>query len=144
MNEPDDYTVGYRKPPKASQFQKGRSGNPGGKRKTVATNAHSALASILSRRVTVSDEGGETRMSELEALMRGLVTKARGGDTRCLKLVLDRLESIEDNEDAKRELESLCQIAAREEAKADSDAAAPERPPENWKIPSEIPCLREL
>ena len=124
MNEPDDYAVGYRKPPKTSQFQKGRSGNPGGKRKTVATNAHSALANVLSRRVTVSDEDGETRMSELEALMRGLVNKARQGDTRCIKLVLERLEGIEDDETAKQEFETLCQKAARDEARA-------ETPPEN-------------
>jgi hypothetical protein len=132
MSEPDVYAVGYRKPPKNSQFRKGRSGNPGGKRKTVATNAHSALANVLSRRVTVADEDGETRMSELEALMRGLVNKARQGDTRCIKLVLERLEAIEDNESAQQELETLCQKAAREEAREQHiEEAPPEPPPEN-------------
>jgi hypothetical protein len=128
MSETDDYAVGYRKPPKHSQFQKGRSGNPGGKRKAIATNAHTALASVLSRRVTVSDEDGEIRMSDLEALMRGLVNKARDGDTRCLKLVLDRLETIEGNEPAKQELESLCQKAARDEAKAQGGDAGTVEP----------------
>ena len=28
-----DYEVGYKRTPKASRFQKGKSGNPGGKRK---------------------------------------------------------------------------------------------------------------
>ena len=28
-----DYDVGYGKPPRSSQFQKGKSGNPSGKRK---------------------------------------------------------------------------------------------------------------
>ena len=134
MSETDnDYTVGYRKPPKSSQFRKGQSGNPGGRRRPVATNANTALAHVLSRRVTVSDEDGESRMSELEALMRDLVNKARAGDTRCLKLVLDRLEAIEDNESAQQELESLCEKAAREEARAQrEDAEVPEpeaRPP---------------
>jgi hypothetical protein len=132
MSEPDEYTVGYRKPPKNNQFQKGRSGNPGGKRKAVVTNAHSALASVLSRRVTVADEDGETRMSELQALMRGLVNKARQGDTRCIKLVLERLESIEDDETAQQELETRCQKAARDEAKGQHvDESSPEPPPEN-------------
>ena len=128
MSEPDDYMVGYRKPPKNSQFQKGRSGNPGGKRKTVVTNANSALASALSRRVTVLDEDGETRMSELEALMRGLVNKARQGDTRCIKLVLERLESIEDNPTAQRELETLSQKAAREEMREQHIDESPPEP----------------
>jgi hypothetical protein len=133
MSETDEYTVGYRKPPKSSQFRKGQSGNPGGRRRPVVTNANTALAHVLSRRVTVSDEGGESQMSELEALMRDLVNKARAGNTSCLKLVLGRLASIEDDESAQQEFESLCEKAAREEARAQrEDAGAPEpeaRPP---------------
>jgi hypothetical protein len=33
MPEDDEYDVGYRKPPKASQFQKGKSGNSRGRPK---------------------------------------------------------------------------------------------------------------
>ena len=61
MSETDDYTIGYRKPPRHSQFRKGQSGNPGGRRRSLAANAHSALASVLARRVTVAGEEGEAR-----------------------------------------------------------------------------------
>ena len=115
MTETDDYTIGYRKPPRHSQFRKGQSGNPGGRRRSLAANAHSALASVLARRVTVAGEEGEARMSQLEALMADLVKKARGGDTRCMKLVLDRLSELEASGPAQRALESLSHKAAREE-----------------------------
>jgi hypothetical protein len=131
MTESDDYTIGYRKPPRHSQFKKGQSGNPGGRRRSLAANAHSALSSVLARRVTVDGEEGEARMSQLEALMADLVKKARGGDTRCMKLVLDRLSELEANGPAQRELESLSQKAAREEAGGQGGTAVemPDPPP---------------
>ena len=129
MSETDDYTIGYRKPPRHSQFKKGQSGNPGGRRRSLAANAHSALATVLARRVTVAGEEGETRMSQLEAFMQDLVRKARGGDTRCMKLVLDRLSELEASTPAQRELESLSQKAVREEERGNGAAGfTPEMP----------------
>ena len=133
MSETDDYTIGYRKPPRHSQFRKGQSGNPGGRRRSLAANAHSALASVLARRVTVAGEEGEARMSQLEALMADLVKKARGGDTRCMKLVLDRLSELEASGPAQRALESLSHKAAREEERGQGTVGAavemPDPPP---------------
>jgi len=135
MNETDEYAVGYRKPPLHTQFRKGVSGNPGGRRRPVATNASSALANVLARRVTVSDGDGEARMSLLEAFMQDLVRKAREGNTRCMKLVLDQLHDLEASTPAKQELENLCQKAARDDAReprttANGDSAPAEMPAE--------------
>ena len=134
MSETDDYTIGYRKPPRHSQFRKGQSGNPGGRRRSLAANAHSALASVLARRVTVAGEEGEARMSQLEALMADLVKKARGGDTRCMKLVLDRLSELEASNPAQRALESLSHKAAREEERGQGGTAVemPDPPPPEY------------
>src|ERR1700688_3075122 len=97
MNEADDdYRVGYGKPPLQSRFQKGNSGNPGGRRRPVATTARAALVNTLARRVTVSDADGDERMSQLEAVMDAMVRKARAGDVRCLKLVLERLGQLDE------------------------------------------------
>jgi uncharacterized protein DUF5681 len=136
MSEPEDYVVGYRKPPKHGQFQKGQSGNPGGKRRHVATSGTSALAGVLAQRVTVAGDGGETRMSQMEALMQELVRKARAGDTRCLKLVLEKLDGLEADDGAKMELEHLCEKAARDDDRmhrAREAVAEPssDPPPEN-------------
>jgi hypothetical protein len=134
MDDTEDYAIGYGKPPKHSQFQKGRSGNPGGRKRTIATNAHSALATALARRVTVRDDDGAARMSQLEALMGELVRKARAGDTRCLKLVLERLQALESSEEAKEEFEGLCRKAARDDGRgcADGEIVSSSAPaPEN-------------
>src|SRR5712675_1770974 len=48
------YEVGYGKPPKASQFRKGRTGNPRGKRQGEE-NTISAFKRIVSKRVKIND-----------------------------------------------------------------------------------------
>jgi hypothetical protein len=128
MSDNENYEVGYKKPPKHGQFQKGNSGNPGGRRRPVVANANSALASVLAKRVTVSDGEGEARMSLLEAFMQDLVRKARDGNTRCMKLVLDQLHDLEADTSAKTELEGLCQKAAREDTKEQRTNGEGEQP----------------
>jgi hypothetical protein len=48
------YEVGYRKPPKANQFRKGRTGNPRGK-KRGEENLISVFKRIVSKRVKIND-----------------------------------------------------------------------------------------
>jgi uncharacterized 2Fe-2S/4Fe-4S cluster protein (DUF4445 family) len=54
-NEPEPtYEVGFGKPPRASQFRKGRTGNPRGKRQGEE-NTISAFKRIVSKRVKIND-----------------------------------------------------------------------------------------
>jgi hypothetical protein len=48
------YDVGYRKPPKANRFPKGRTGNPRGK-KRGEENIISAFKRVVSKRVKIND-----------------------------------------------------------------------------------------
>jgi hypothetical protein len=81
-----DYTVGYGKPPVATRFKKGQSGNPSGRPK-----GRRALAALLKRaleaKVAVTDRGRRTRKSKLEILLTQLVNKAAGGDLRAIQQV---------------------------------------------------------
>jgi len=54
MTSAASYDVGYRKPPKANQFRKGRTGNPRGKRQGEE-NTISAFKRIVSERVKIND-----------------------------------------------------------------------------------------
>lgn len=76
----DNYVVGYRKPPKSGQFQKGKSGNPGGKRKRPASY-HELVEKVLDEKVNVTGKNGKkVAMSQREVSIRNLSTKAMQGN----------------------------------------------------------------
>jgi hypothetical protein len=71
------YSVGYRKPPKHSQFQKGQSGNPKGRPNGLANNSLSELfEKILSELVSVNEDGQRTKITKLEALIKQVIHNA--------------------------------------------------------------------
>jgi hypothetical protein len=70
-----DYEVGYRKPPKHTQFKRGQSGNTKGRpkeKKSEPTN----IAAILSEPLTVRKAGTTRKMSPFEVGVRQLVKQA--------------------------------------------------------------------
>jgi hypothetical protein len=87
------YEIGYRKPPKATQFRKGRSGNPRGRPKG-SKSAQSLLEQALAAPVAIS-EGGTTRIIEQRmALFKSLVARAIKGDARAAALVVRLMEQF--------------------------------------------------
>ncbi|MEH2565655.1 DUF5681 domain-containing protein [Bradyrhizobium sp. AZCC 2289] len=62
------YGVGYRRPPKASQFRKGRSGNPRGRRPSEE-NMLSIFKRIATKRVKVNDGSKIRTISLAEAVI---------------------------------------------------------------------------
>jgi hypothetical protein len=81
------YKIGYGKPPKATQFQKGKSGNPRGRPKG-SLNLATDLASELREIITVSEHGRPRRVSKQRALIKSLLAKALQGDIRAATAVL--------------------------------------------------------
>ncbi len=80
--------VGYAVPPKTSQFKKGQSGNPKGRRKGSV-----ALATLIRKsakeRVIVQENGARKSMTKDEAAFKQLFNKAASGDQRAIKLMAD-------------------------------------------------------
>ena len=87
-SKPNDYEVGYRRPPMASQFQLGTSGNPRGRRKG-SRSVGAILNGIMSQKVTVSEGGRTRRVSRLEVMLLRLANDAARGDARVTKLLLE-------------------------------------------------------
>ena|SRR4029077_6638467 len=81
-----NYEVGYKKPPKHTRFQKGKSGNPGGKRKPTA-DIVTALERTLGALTTIEQDGETRIVTKLEAALEQLVTKAAAGDTAAFRLL---------------------------------------------------------
>jgi hypothetical protein len=83
ISSESDYEVGYRKPPKATRFKKGKSGNPNGRPKD-AKGLNSIVKQHLLDRVAVRTSKGTRRLTRIEALVLKLLESAGGGDHRAL------------------------------------------------------------
>lgn len=82
------YEVGYGRPPQATRFQKGQSGNPTGRRqgsKNLATLARKAL----NETVVVNMAGRKRKMTKLVAALTQQANKAAAGDAKATRLMID-------------------------------------------------------
>jgi uncharacterized protein DUF5681 len=89
-----DYAVGYGKPPEATRFRKGRTGNPAGKalgRKNLKTE----LLEELSQKIEVSENGKRRLMSRQTVILRRLVADAAKGDAKARDQLLRLIGQIE-------------------------------------------------
>jgi hypothetical protein len=74
----DDYEVGYGKPPKKSQFQKGVSGNPTGRPKK-ARELGAALLREANSLITIHENGRNIRQSKHDVAVKVLLNGAMKG-----------------------------------------------------------------
>src|SRR5215831_9104663 len=90
----DTYEVGYGKPPKHTQFQKGKSGNSRGRPKAQQQfkTVDRIVQDVLLKEVKGQVGGKHRTMLGLEAVVTVQLAKALNGDTRAAKLVLDRAD----------------------------------------------------
>lgn len=87
-----DYTVGYRKPPKSGQFQKGRSGNPMGRPPKPKTGYSDVLLREMNEVVQTKD--GQ-KMTKMDAMFKNLVNGATKGDLKNILVVLKEVHKAE-------------------------------------------------
>ncbi|MBR1155190.1 DUF5681 domain-containing protein [Bradyrhizobium sp. JYMT SZCCT0428] len=86
--EGKDYEIGYGRPPRRSQFSKGKSGNPNGRPKG-ARSLTDRFEKTLNERVTINENGSRRTIRKSDAVMKQLVNKAASGDFRSIKLILE-------------------------------------------------------
>ena len=84
----DDYEVGFRKPPRHTQFVKGQSGNPKGRPKGTK-NLKTELMEELQEKIVVREDGKRTVVSRRRAIIKTLVAKALKGDTRAANALVN-------------------------------------------------------
>src|ERR1700733_11647047 len=90
-NMSDGYEVGYRKPPKDTQFKKGSSGNPKGRPKKARDFDHELLRESRAS-ITLNENGSRRRISKHEAAIKQLINKAISGNIPALRTYLDRYQ----------------------------------------------------
>jgi Family of unknown function (DUF5681) len=81
------YKVGYGKPPKATRFKKGKSGNPSGRPKG-SLNLATDLTAELGEHITIREDGRPRKVSKQRALIKSLMAKALQGDVRATASLL--------------------------------------------------------
>jgi Family of unknown function (DUF5681) len=85
------YVVGFGRPPKATQFAPGESGNPKGRPKGSRT-VGAVLDDILKQKIVVTENGRTRRLSTLEVMLRRLVNDALRSDPKAIRLLLALME----------------------------------------------------
>jgi len=90
----EPYDVGYKKPPTATQFQTGNSGNPAGRPKG-SLNRKTVLLRSLKETVTIIENGRKRKITKLEAAMKQLANKVASGDLAAIRMLWSYLQDIE-------------------------------------------------
>lgn len=94
---PEPYAVGYKRPPRHTRFQKGRSGNPRGRPKG-AVNVATIVTKMTSTSHVVRIDGQKKRMSGAEIVLQQLFKKAMTGDHKAAQLVINLIRENETKE----------------------------------------------
>jgi hypothetical protein len=104
--KPPDYEIGYRRPPRATQFAAGKSGNPRGRPKG-SRPIGSIIQGVFHKKITVTENGKTRRISTLEVVFRRLSNDAMRGDPGAIKLSLSLMERYGDAPESSIELGAL-------------------------------------
>jgi Family of unknown function (DUF5681) len=98
-SRPPDYAVGYGRPPTATRFVPGKSGNPKGRPKG-ARSVGAILQDVVRQKITVTEHGKTRRVPAIEGMLRRLCNDALRGEAGAVKLLLSLVDRYGESPDA--------------------------------------------
>ena len=98
-SKPSDYVVGFRRPPEATRFAAGKSGNPKGRPKGSRT-VGAVLQDIIRQKIAVTENGKTRRIPALEVMLRRLANDAMRSDPNAIRLLLPLIDRYSDSPEA--------------------------------------------
>jgi len=107
MSKSEVYEIGYRKPPRKSQFKPGTSGNPKGRKKGTL-NLKTDLEQELSERIRIREGDQDKTVSKQRAMLKALMSKSLKGDARAVSILVTLIGKffVEELSDVQTDLES--------------------------------------
>ena len=104
IDEPENEEVGYRRPPKASQFKKGETGNPKGRpRNTPGRKAIAARVLGEVQRLSGQARGARVRYTTLEVIVMALKQLAASGHSAASAFYVRFLERYSSQDSDQRQ-----------------------------------------
>ncbi|MBA3668643.1 MAG: hypothetical protein H0W71_01010 [Sphingomonas sp.] len=85
--------TGYKRPPVASRWKKGQSGNPSG-RKRGKLNLRTDLIAELEEVIQINEGGSARRITKQRALLKSLAARGIQGDARAANLILSLISRL--------------------------------------------------
>jgi hypothetical protein len=102
------YEVGYCKPPRHTQFPKGRSGNPRGRPPRDPAKRLAALMLREAYRGTALQENGRmVPATAVQAILRSRIDLAANGDAQAQRDILTAIQKIEEDTAAEQKLAQM-------------------------------------
>ena len=80
--------IGYKRPPTATRWKKGQSGNPSGRKKGTL-NLKTDLLAELAEVIQINEGGAARRITKQRALLKSLAARGIQGDARAANLILN-------------------------------------------------------
>jgi len=95
-NDPEnpEYEVGYKKPPVATRFKPGQSGNRHGRPKK-SKNVSTIIGKEANSLVSITEQGRSKTLSKIEIGIKHLANKAASGDLKALLILIEELRRFE-------------------------------------------------
>lgn len=86
--------VGFKNPPKHTQFKPGQSGNPRGRPKGTK-NLRTDLREELAEKITVTEGGKKLIISKQRAMLKSLMAKSIRGETAAARALINLIVGLE-------------------------------------------------
>lgn len=92
LGDNDDDAIGYKKPPKKSQFKKGKSGNPKGRPPKKVF--HQVFYDALNEEVSLTMNGEKVTMTIKEAILKKMLIDSVNGKQAATKNFIEIMKNI--------------------------------------------------